>query len=564
MGMKPAMRAEGWREQVTVTFKDVAVYFSEEEWDCLQEWQKALYRKVMKEIHEALISLGYPAVSPDIFLRIKHEEEEVWYNESPEAGEGDSDPNTNRLASASGASLNVKQEHPEYYTLEEDFYSTPLQDPQRRNGAYCYNPSTSPAIVIIKEDGLYSIGHQESERSKSPRNLNKCDITAAQYESYPTTDVEGHKQCTTVDCQQQFRKPTLPSTCPRDEAGEMHYTDSEGTDQCQHHAGFTANHPCRSSCKQEEEVYGLKEPQPEGTEYTSHPRKMDVSNDQNKKQSALSMEDTMQQKNLPERRHKQFVKNFNYMADCNNLARTQTTTEIKYKVHDGEISRVSCDAPKQFVHRKSMCKCPSCERYFSDRAALHLHMRIHTGETFYTCPACGRCFSDRQLLLLHLKTHIRERLYMCTECGKSFSHGSTLRFHQRIHTGDRLYKCPNCAKNFTKLYYLKVHLRTHTGERPYVCTDCDKRFRDNSALTKHQRIHTGEKPFKCNGCEKSFRDSSTLNVHQRIHTGEQPYKCTECEKGFGRKTALTKHMSTHFDRTINLSSYQHIALLPHN
>ncbi|KAJ1111641.1 hypothetical protein NDU88_008958 [Pleurodeles waltl] len=40
------------------TFHDPSACFSEDEWKLLQEWQKELCRKVMKEIHQALISLG--------------------------------------------------------------------------------------------------------------------------------------------------------------------------------------------------------------------------------------------------------------------------------------------------------------------------------------------------------------------------------------------------------------------------------------------------------------------------------------------------------------------------
>uniref|UniRef100_A0A670JBS2 KRAB domain-containing protein n=1 Tax=Podarcis muralis TaxID=64176 RepID=A0A670JBS2_PODMU len=46
-----------------VTFEDVAIYFCREEWAELIPWQKELYRGVMVENYEAVLSVGkYTAV----------------------------------------------------------------------------------------------------------------------------------------------------------------------------------------------------------------------------------------------------------------------------------------------------------------------------------------------------------------------------------------------------------------------------------------------------------------------------------------------------------------------
>ncbi|XP_077148040.1 uncharacterized protein LOC143808830 isoform X2 [Ranitomeya variabilis] len=69
------MAEEESRDPVTVTFNDVAVYFSLREWELLADWQRKLYRNIMKEIHGALTALGYEIANPSILVRIQQSDD---------------------------------------------------------------------------------------------------------------------------------------------------------------------------------------------------------------------------------------------------------------------------------------------------------------------------------------------------------------------------------------------------------------------------------------------------------------------------------------------------------
>nr|XP_020506933.1 zinc finger protein 2-like [Labrus bergylta] len=112
------------------------------------------------------------------------------------------------------------------------------------------------------------------------------------------------------------------------------------------------------------------------------------------------------------------------------------------------------------------------------------------------------------------RSHTREKRFNCATCDKSFTQRKALVIHIRSHTGERPYSCSMCDKCFSQRKTLVVHMRSHTGERPFSCPFCEKSFSVNGTLTRHLRVHTGEKPYSCGVCGRNFSLLTRLKSHK--------------------------------------------------
>lgn len=147
------------------------------------------------------------------------------------------------------------------------------------------------------------------------------------------------------------------------------------------------------------------------------------------------------------------------------------------------------------------------------------------------------------------KEQIKRTLYKCPYCDKSYSSVTRYEVHLRTHTGEKPYGCMYCSKKFNEKGNLKAHLRVHTGERPFPCDfpGCEMRFKTKGQLNDHKHRHSNLRPFKCTFCHSAFNRKTRLKVHLMIHTGEKPFHCTfpGCGKNFREKGNLNSHMKKH-------------------
>ncbi|XP_069495019.1 zinc finger protein 436-like isoform X2 [Ambystoma mexicanum] len=490
--------------RASVTFSDVAAYFSEEEWRILGDWQKELYKNVMREIHTALISLGYSIVNSDNLLRIK-EEEKLEYRD----GSG-----IDVVKSATGPHFvspdilcRIKQERDVKFQGHETFN---VQEKIRPTA--CYQNLMPDNLLRVKQKSEHSTGAHSDPIVRD----HLTSFTSRDGQTSKNKE-QGPRKITDKRYPRQVFPGKTKENSPKPFNGEKVF----------------------------DKLSKLSMQQP--LNLTSH--RLEKSPDY---QQVLNLP---VQSVAPPRAHA-LERHFKCTA-CDKSFTKRVLLVIHLRTHSGERSYPCDECDKSFGDSANLArhqkihmlarpfKCLECEKSFINSSELKIHLRSHTGERPYQCTACDENFTTFTHLNLHLKTHTGERLYQCNLCHKSFTNNSRLVIHQRTHTGERPYKCSECEKSFSDNPGLKLHHRTHTGERPYRCKQCGKGFSSSSNLIRHQRTHTGLKPYKCTACEKSFCQSSDLTQHVRTHTGERPYKCTQCDKCYHHSSALSQHKKTH-------------------
>ncbi|XP_075775891.1 uncharacterized protein LOC102458234 [Pelodiscus sinensis] len=427
--------SEGLSRKVPVTFDDVAVYFSEEEWEILAEWQRELYKEVMKENLETVLSLGFQLPKPGIVSTMERGGEVCAQYPRDAAAEicfgGDGCLGADREAEAIRWAAEQHQQQP------RESPSLPSCDALVQWACSSRSESklqAQPGNQLGKALEFLGTGagakrnrHQDAFRLQPNRQQSQ-----AEEQPRPWPSGEGS---VAGQCQPRAEQEARTFQCP-------HCVKSFPTRPklTEHLRALLGDRPFK--CLDCGKAFG--------------------------KHSVF----------VVHRRNHTGERPYPCPA-CEKRFRHRSHLTVHQRTHGDERPYL----------------CAICQKSFISKSRLTVHQRTHTGEKPYACAECQRRFSHRSHLIVHQRTHTGEKPYACAQCGKSFIKQYNLLVHQRTHTGEKPFRCPECAKTFIQNSNLVLHLRTHSGERPYQCTRCQKGFIRQSQLTVHQRTHSGECPL---------------------------------------------------------------------
>ncbi|XP_055001317.1 zinc finger protein 805 isoform X2 [Sorex araneus] len=565
-----------------VTFEDVFVYFSLEEWELLKEAQRLLYRDVMLENFALVASLALTPRLPSLTLASLLSSECSWYvsthiitdSYSPqpcvfyqialplgcwrdaarEAAPSELSTKGESPAWSLKTSPCAQRTHP-YERCDLLWRDTVPRTAPR--DSLCVAPSRDRLLVSTDSD------HQQHQEPCPGENPFRGHSTGAFPVKSFATHVSG-KDCAGME--DGVAWPGCPGFSPHsgtemDQGTGITVTSPHNPRFGQRDSGkdkLSLNPFPNLDSQRIRSKRGPSEGLPRGN--TSKEKSAPTHCRMHREASPMCKEcgkAFTHPSHLKEHQKQHTAKQHYTCSECGKVFSRKDTLVQHQKIHTGErsfdcsecgkaYSRSSHLVQHQRIHTgERPYKCGECGKAFSRKDTLIQHQRFHTGERPYGCSECGKFFSQSSHLIEHWRIHTGARPYECSECGKFFSHNSSLSKHKRAHSGARMYVCSKCRKAFSCKDTLVQHQIIHTGARPYECTECGKAFSRKDTLLQHQKIHTGERPYECGECGKFFSHSSNLIVHQRIHTGAKPYKCSECGKCFSHNSSLILHQRVH-------------------
>ncbi|XP_035226371.1 zinc finger protein 14-like [Stegodyphus dumicola] len=143
-------------------------------------------------------------------------------------------------------------------------------------------------------------------------------------------------------------------------------------------------------------------------------------------------------------------------------------------------------------------RCALCPFITAHVSKLNRHKLTHYREKkTYSCPDCQKTFTQKYNLKVHMRLHTGHFLmaranvssFYCKHCFYRSGSYSDIKTHEKVHTKDRIYSCDVCHRTFNRKYNLKAHMRIHSGEKPFSCKFCTLHFSFHTSLKNHVISH---------------------------------------------------------------------------